>query len=200
MVLAVRPPPHHPWTTLLLAVRPPPWAVCPCLRRWWFDRHLEWFDYGLRRSNHRKTVAGDSTARPFIACFIDLRRASCHAHAFDCAPRGSNDSTRATRGLGVHNSTHASGGSGIPALLASPSGYTRATGTTSTSVDAVGEGHTGGSSGQPSFDHVGKERLPAASRQTHLVGHLVVAALSGAHLCPCCPRRPILVPRHGGRI
>jgi hypothetical protein len=54
---------------------------------------------------------------------------------------------------------------------------------------------------QPSSDdHVGQAGLLATGRQTHVVGHLVVAALSGAHLHPRRPRRPVLAPRHGGRI
>jgi hypothetical protein len=79
--------------------------------------------------------------------------------------------------------------SGVPALLASPSGCTGATNTASTSAAVTSEGHTGGTSGQPSSDdHAGEAGLPTTDRQTHNVGHLVVTALSSAHLCLCCPR------------
>jgi hypothetical protein len=101
------------------------------------------------------------------------------------------DIRRAPHGLGVYDSTHAYRGSGIPALLASPSNYEGAIGTASTSAVAASEGHIGRTSGQPSSDdHAGEAELLAADRQTHLVGHLIIAALSDAHLHPRCPRRP----------
>jgi hypothetical protein len=101
------------------------------------------------------------------------------------------DIRRAPHGLGVYDSTRAYHGSGIPALLASPSGCEGAISTTSTSAVTASEGHIGRTSGQPSSDdHVGEAELPAADRQTHLVSHLIIAALSDAHLHPCCPRRP----------
>jgi hypothetical protein len=90
------------------------------------------------------------------------------------------------RDPGMHDSTHASHGTSVPILLVSPSGCAGATGITSTSAVAVGEGHTGGTSGQPSSDdHAGEARLPAMGRQTHIVGHLIVTTLYDAHLRPC---------------
>jgi hypothetical protein len=73
----------------------------------------------------------------------------------------------ATCGPGIHNSGHATRGSSVPtlpaALLVSPLGCARAIGTASTSAVATGEGRTGGSSDQPSFDdHVGEAGLPAS--------------------------------------
>jgi hypothetical protein len=165
-------------------------------RRWRFDRHPERFDHastatrphrcwhfdcGLRWSD-RPWTSGWRSDRPtlrdfFIAYFIDLRRAPCYADAFDCVPRGAHDSTRAFCG------------SGIPALLTSPSGCARATDTASTSAITAGEGRTGDTFSQPSSnDHAGEAELSATDRQTHIVGHLVIAALSSAHLYPRCPR------------
>jgi hypothetical protein len=71
-------------------------------------------------------------------------------------------------GPGVPDSGRASRGSGIltlcVVLLASPSGYVGATGTASTSVVTIGEGYTGGISGQTSSDdHVGEVGLPATT-------------------------------------
>jgi hypothetical protein len=64
---------------------------------------------------------------------------------------------------------------GSAPLLASPSGYVRATGTSSTSAVAAGEGRTNGTSSQSSSDdHVGEAGLLASDRQTHPVGHLDV--------------------------
>jgi hypothetical protein len=89
---------------------------------------------------------------------------------------------------GVHDSACASRGTGILALLTSPSDCVGAIGTISTSAVAVGEGRIGGTSDQPSSDDYANEaRLSAIGRQTHVVSHLVVVALSGAHLRPCCP-------------
>jgi hypothetical protein len=114
----------------------------------------------------------------------------CGAREFGCAPRGALDSTRdpgvydsdcathgpgvynsgcATRGSGVYDSGCATRGSGIPALpatlLMSPSGYTRATGTASTSAIAADEGCTDGTSDQTSSDdHAGEAGLPATNR------------------------------------
>jgi hypothetical protein len=106
-----------------------------------------------------------------------------------CTPRGTDDSSRAFRS------------SGIPALLASPSSCAGATDTASTSVVIASEGRIGGTSGQPSSDdHAGAAGLPAVGRQTHLVDHLIIVALSGAHLYPCHPRRPVLTSCHGGRV
>jgi hypothetical protein len=96
---------------------------------------------------------------------------------------------------------HASRGYGVPALLTSPSGCVRATGTASNSAVAVSKAHTDDTSDQPSSDdHAGEAGLPAAGRQTHIVDHLVVIALSDAHFRPRCPRQPVVVPCHGGRI
>jgi hypothetical protein len=75
------------------------------------------------------------------------------------------------------------------------------TDTASTSAVIAGVGRTGGTSGQPSSDdHTDKAGLPATGQQTHIVGHLVIATLSGVHLRPRCPRQPILASRLGGRI
>jgi hypothetical protein len=121
----------------------------------------------------------------FVGCLTDFFHALSDTHNFDCLSHSALDSTCATRGPDIHDSAHAS----------------HATSTASTSTVVASEGRTGGTSGQPSFDdHTSEAGLPATGRQTHIVGHLVVAALSGAHLRLCRPRRPILAPRHGGRI
>jgi hypothetical protein len=104
-------------------------------------------------------------------------------------------------GPGVHDSARTSRGTGAPTLLTLPSGCAGATGTASTSVVTTDKGHTSGTSDQPSSDdHVGEAGLLATSRQTHVVGHLIIAALSGAHLRSRRPRRPVLAPHQGGRI
>jgi hypothetical protein len=196
---------------LLLAVQlPPQWSERAstatgsrrCWRSycslWWSDRpqNSGWW------SNHHPRRSDCPTHHDFfVACFIDLRRTPRSAHAFSDTPRSAHDSTRAMCGLGVHDSVRAFCGSSIPALLVSPSGYVRATSTASTSVVAVGEGRTSATSCQPSSNDLeGEAGLPAAGQQTHIVGNLVVAALSGAHLRPRRPHRPFLVPYHGGRI
>jgi hypothetical protein len=60
-------------------------------------------------------------------------------------------------------------GIGVPplaaALLSSPSGYAGVTDTTSTSAATIDEGHTGGTSDQPSSnDDVGEAGLSTTSR------------------------------------
>jgi hypothetical protein len=116
-------------------------------------------------------------------------------------PHDTDDSTCASHGPSVHDFAHASRDSDIPALLTPPSGCAGATDTVSTSAVTASKGHTCGTSDQPSSnDRAGEAGLLAVGRQTHLVGHLVVAALSGAQFHLCCPRRPILVLCHGGRI
>jgi hypothetical protein len=111
-------------------------------------------------------LPGTPHRRPIIGRLTDIRH----------APRGTCDSACASHG------------SDIPALLTSPSGYARATGPTSTSAVAVSEGRIAGTSAQPSSDdHTDEVGLLAAGRQTHLVGHLVIAALSGAPLRSHCP-------------
>jgi hypothetical protein len=151
-------------------------------------------DCGLRQSDRPWTSGWRSDRQPersdhpilrgfFIAYFVDLRRALRCANAFGCAPQGAHDSTCATRVLNVYDSTHASRSSGIPTLLTSPLGYTRVIGTASTLEVIAGEGRTGGTSGQPSSnDHVGEVGFLTTGRQTHIVDHLVVTALSSAHL------------------
>jgi hypothetical protein len=121
------------------------------------------------------------------------------------------------RGPGIPDSARTFRGSGFLAQLMLPSGYTRATGTASTSAVAAGEGRThgtsstsavaasegrsDGTSGPPSSDdHMGEVKLPTTNRQTHTIGHLIVTTLSGAHLRPSRPRRAILASCHGGRI
>jgi hypothetical protein len=159
-------------------------APLPPQRSWLSSRDLRWSDHpwnrGWRSNRHLRQSDRSTLCDSFVTCFDD----------FSCAPHGTDDSTYATRGPG------------IPALLTSPSGHVGATGITSTSVIAAGEGHTvGGSSGQPSYDdHAGEAGLPSTDRQTHTVSHLVVVALSGAHLRPRRPHRPVLAPCHGRRI
>jgi hypothetical protein len=52
----------------------------------------------------------------------------------------------------------------------------------------TGEGRTGVTSRQPSSDdHADEAGLLTTGQQTHIVDHLVVAILSGAHLRPCRP-------------
>jgi hypothetical protein len=117
------------------------------------------------------------------------------------ALRGTDDSTRASRGPDVHDSTRASRSSSIPASLMSPSNCVRATNTSSTSEVAASEGCTGGTSSQPSSDyHMSEAGLLTAGQQTHVVSLLIVATLPSAHLCSHRPHRPMLVPCHGGRI
>jgi hypothetical protein len=126
-----------------------------------------------------------------MACFAKFCR----------APRNAYDSTRATRGPSVHDFARASRGSDIPALLASPSGYVGATSTASTSVATTVKDRTGGTSGQPtSDDPTGEVRLLAIDQETQTIGHLVIAALSSAHLRPRHPHRPVLALCHGRRI
>jgi hypothetical protein len=142
---------------------------------------------------------------PIIGCLADFLHnpcdASCGAHDFDCTPCGTHTSTCATHGHGVHDFARASHSSGVPPLLTSSSGCAGATYTTSTSIVTAGEGHTGGTSGQPSSDdHTGKAGLLTTDQQTHTVDHLIITALSGAHLSPPGPCRPILASCHGGRI
>jgi hypothetical protein len=61
----------------------------------------------------------------------------------------------------------------------SPSGYTGATSTASTSAVATGECRINGTSSEPSSDdHAGKVGLSATGRQTYPVGHLIIASLS----------------------
>jgi hypothetical protein len=100
------------------------------------------------------------------------------------APRSALNSSSVTRGPGVYDYGRTTRGPGaLPApLLTSPLGCARATSTASTSAVAVGEGHTGGTFDQSSFDdHTGKVGLPAFGRQTYTVGHfganLVVGTL-----------------------
>jgi hypothetical protein len=65
----------------------------------------------------------------------------------------------------------------------SPSCCAGATDTASTSVVAVGEGSTGGTSSPPSSDdHAGKAGLPVFGQQTHSVSHLGVNLVVGALL------------------
>jgi hypothetical protein len=148
---------------------------------------------------------GGQTTRPLVTPLSAAsltstmpRAAPCAAPTTSVAPHAS---TRATRGPGVHDFARASRGSDVPALLTSPSGYVGATGTASTSAITVGEGRTSGTSGQPSSDdHTGETGISAIGQQTHTTGHLVIVALSDAHLRPCHPRRPVLASCNGGRI
>jgi hypothetical protein len=145
--------------------RTPGWSDHPGNRGWWSDR--------------------PTPRNSFVVYFTDFCRAPRCAHDFGRAPRGTHDSTRATRDLNVHDFARASSCTGVLALLASPSGYTGATDTASTSAVTTGESHTGGTSDQPSSnDHTGETGLPATDRQTHAVGHLIATALSSAHLRP----------------
>jgi hypothetical protein len=96
----------------------------------------------------------------------NFSHAPCGAQDLNHAPRSALVSTLATRVPGVHNSGRATRDYGVTALpvalLASPSGCTGATDTTSTSAVATGEGCTSGSSGQCSYDdHTGEVGLPA---------------------------------------
>jgi hypothetical protein len=80
---------------------------------------------------------------------------------FDRLPGGALDSTRATRGPSIYD--HSCTTRGFEALLAPPSGCARATVTASTSVVTIGEGYTGGTSGQSSSDdHAGEAGLLAS--------------------------------------
>jgi hypothetical protein len=160
-------------------------AVRPENRGWLSDRDPGQSDRpgnkGWRSDCHPRRSDHPPPRRPIIDGIAEIHRASC--------------------GLGIRDSTHASRGSDIPALLTSPSGCAGATGTASTSAVAASEGRTDGTSSQPSSDdHAGEAELPATGRQTHLVGHLIVVALSGAHLRPRRPCRPVLASCHGGRI
>jgi hypothetical protein len=130
-----------------------------------------------------------------IASFTDFGR----------APRGAHDSARAMHGPDIHDTGHATRGTDVPALsialVASPSGYKRATGTTPTSVSAADEGRIGGTFDQPSFDdHANEAGLPAIDQQTYLVGHLSIGLVAGALLCLHYPRRSEVAPHHGRRI
>jgi hypothetical protein len=117
----------------------------------------------------------------FIVCFTN------HHHT----PHGAHDSTRTMRGLGVHDSVRASRG------IASPSSCIGDTSTASRSVVTTDEGRIGGTLGQPSSDnHVGEAGLLATGQQTHIVDYLIVTALTGAHLHPCRPHRPVLASCH----
>jgi hypothetical protein len=154
----------------------PRWLVHPWNRGWWSDHHPRWSDCLALHSS-------------FVSYFVNFHHAPRGTHNFDYAP------------CGAHNPTRASHSSAVPALLTLPLGCAGATSTTSTSAVAAGEGRTCGTSGQPSSDdHVDEVRLPATSQQTHTVGHLVVTALSGAHLHPCHPCQPVLASCHGGRM
>jgi hypothetical protein len=88
----------------------------------------------------------------------------CGAHNFGCTPRRALDSTRATHGPDVYDYGRTTYGfEALPApLFVLPSGYTRATSTASLSAVTTGEGRTGGTSGQSSFDdHAGEVGFPA---------------------------------------
>jgi hypothetical protein len=115
---------------------------------------------------------GGSTARPCSApsspgspTLATPRAAPMTSAAPPCSAL---DSTRTTHSPSVNDSghtTHASGVPALPALIESPSNCAGATGTTSTSAVAVGEGCTSDTSGQPSFDdHAGEATLLASSR------------------------------------
>jgi hypothetical protein len=138
---------------------------------WWSDRSPQLSECLWNRSWRSDRHPGRSD-RPtlrsfFVVCFIGFR----------CARRNDHDSAQASRG------------SGIPVQLTSPSGCAGVTVTTPTSAVTAGEGRTGGTFGQPSSDdHVGEMRLPTTDRQTHTIGHLVIATLSSAHLRPHRPR------------
>jgi hypothetical protein len=94
---------------------------------------------------------GGPTSRP-CAAPSPTSVAPCDSHDFGCAPCGALDSTYATCDSDIP---------ALPtALLTSSLGCAAATSTASTL--AVDEGHTGGTSGQPSFDdHAGEAGLPA---------------------------------------
>jgi hypothetical protein len=95
------------------------------------------------------------------------------------------------RDASVHESGRSTRGSDVPdlpiALLVSPSGCMGATGTASISEVAIGEGHSGGTSGQPSSDdQMGEAGLLATDRYTHPVGHFGIKLIIGALLRSCC--------------
>jgi hypothetical protein len=127
---------------------------------------------------------GGLTTRPCIAPSPPASPTSAAPHAASTTsvhPRGALDSNGATCGLSIHYSGHATHDSGIPdlpaALVGSPSGCTRATGTASTSAVTTGEDCTGGTSGQPSSDdHVGEAGL--------LADRLTLSATSASTLSP----------------
>jgi hypothetical protein len=97
-----------------------------------------------------------------VACFTDFTHAPRGTHDFGRAPHNTHDFARATRDLNSHDSARVSCDFDVPALLALPSGCTGATDTASTSAVAAGEGHTGGTSSQPSSDdHTDETGLPA---------------------------------------
>jgi hypothetical protein len=126
----------------------------PPYRGWLSDHHA-------RRSDRQDLRCS------FDACFIDFGRPPCGAHDFDCAPRNALDSTRTTHDPSVYDYSHTTRGPRalLAPLLTSPTGYARATGTTSTSTVTIGEGPTSGTSGQSSFDdHVGESGFPASTR------------------------------------
>jgi hypothetical protein len=125
---------------------------------------------------------------PIVIYLTDFCRAPRGTHDFGRTPCDTYDSTRATRVPDIHDSASASSGSGIPALLVSPSGYVRATSTASSSAIATGEGCTGGPSGQPSSDdHACEAGFPATGQQTYIASHLIITAIFDAHLRPSCP-------------
>jgi hypothetical protein len=102
---------------------------------------------GWRSESHPRRSDHQALCNYFVACFVDFSRTPRGAHDFGLAPCSAHDSTLATRSSDVHNSDRTTRGIDVialpAALLASPSGCTRATDTASTSTIITGKGRTG---------------------------------------------------------
>jgi hypothetical protein len=140
-----------PMPALLLAPRVPTAGRC-----WWSNRALGWSNRARNRG-WRSDWELERSDHPENRGW----KSDCHLRQSDCPP---------PRGLVIGHLTD---------FHRAPLGYAGAIDTASTSAVAVDEGRTDGTSGQPSpDDHTGEAGFPAAGRQTHIVGHLIVAALS----------------------
>jgi hypothetical protein len=133
------------------------------------------------------TTLGGPTARTCAAPSLPASPTSATPHATPTtmvAPQAALSTPPAPRVAPASNYGRTTRGSRalLAALLTSPSGCARATGTTSTSAVVAREGRTDGTSEQSSSDdHAGEVGLPASGQKTHPVGHLSV------NLCRRCP-------------
>jgi hypothetical protein len=176
----------------------------------WSDRKPRWSDHPVcsgsthvtcnpNAYDHNCTTHGSGALPASPSDSTEFSLLPVSARDFGYAQRRALDSTHATCYANVYD--HSRTTNGFRGLPVSPSGYTRATITTSTLAVATGEGCTGGISGQSSSDdHAGEVVLLAFSRQTYPVIHFGVNSVTGAFLHPHHPRRSELTRCHGRRV